>query len=555
MLPSARPCAAAHVLAAACTAIFLSCAFFERRAFAQAPAGKGSTFYNSTSANPTTLFPLTDSDAEASAVYDNFYESLLERHWDSYEWRPLVAHKWELSPDGKSYTFWIDPKAKFQDGSKVTPEDVKFSFDVIFMEGVDSAVLKPYYAQIEKVEIIGSDAVKFTTKDIYYKNFDVVAGLTILSKKHYLALYKKDKSLAKAESTRTPMGTSRWILDKWDQGQQLILRRNEDYWDKERNIKEGRWNHDRLVYRVILDDSSAFERFKKGEITMRALTPKQWQLQSGGPEFQSKLVKVKAVNKLAVGYGYVAWNNAHPILKSADVRWALAHLMNLDVWIKRFDFGLSEATVGPYSPKGDEHDPALKHVPFDPKAARERLAKAGWTQADKDGVLIKDGKRLEITILYPTQAKESVEPKLTEYKNQAAKVGVSLQLKAVEWTTFTKLMEERNFDAVCLAWTRVIDPDLKQIWHTDSIKDRGSNFIQYSNPEVDKLIDEHRRQLDRAKRVALSRKIEALIHADQPYAFMTERKYTLYAHQKGVKKDKDTYNYSIGTDFWRLPQQ
>jgi microcin C transport system substrate-binding protein len=510
------------------------------------------TWNDAISSNPISLFPLTNNDETSSTIGGLFFENLLDRHWDTYEWMPSLANKWEISKDGKEFTFWLDPRAKFSDGSPVTPEDVKFSFDVIYMDKVESAVLKTYYDKIEKVEIIPPNAVKFKVKDLYYKNFDSCAGLTIFPKKHYTELYKKDPTLGKAEVVKTPLGSSEWILDKWDENQQFVVKRNPNYWNKETLVKEGRWNWDRHVYKIIPEQSVKLEAFKKGDLTMMGLTSKQWMLQSDGPEFKTRITKVKTVNKSPKGFGFVAWNNAHPVLSNKDVRWALSHIANLPFWIDKFDFGLTEPSVGPFGAKAEEHDPALKAVAFDLKAARKRLAAAGWSKAGKDGMLIKDDKKLELTITYPTQSKETMEPKLTEYKSQAAKVGVKINLKAVEWTSFVKLLDDKSFEGAVLAWSGSYEGDPKQIWHSTSVGDKGSNFISYKNAEVDKLIDERRGTMDKAKRVEMARRIEKLIYEDQPYTFMTEPKFTLYGHQNTVTKARDTFNYSIGTAFWKL---
>jgi microcin C transport system substrate-binding protein len=515
------------------------------------PNSKG-TFVDRLSANPISLFPPTNTDQNSTDVGGMFFENLLSRHWDSYDWKPELASAWEISKDGREFTFTLDPKARFWDGSPVTAEDVKFSYDLIFLEGADTVSLRPYYDQISKVEILSKSKIKFVVKDLYYKNFDVVAGLTIFQKKHYMELYKKDKTLAKAETTKVPMGTSQWRLERWDDNQQVILRRDPNYWAKDRLVQEGSWNHDRHVFRIIPDSSVHLESFRKGDLTMMGFTAKQWELQTKGKDFEEKIVKVKALNKAAMGYGYVAWNNDHPILGNKDVRWALSHCMDLNKWVQKLDFGLTEPTVGPYSPKMDEHDPSLKPVSFDLKAARKRLAAAGWTKPGADGFLTKDGKKLEITVLYPTQSKETAEPRLADFKNQAAKVGILINLKSLEWTSFSKLVDDKKFEGATLAWTRQIDGDLKQIWHSASIANNGSNFVSYKNPEVDATIDEHRRTLDHTKRIELARKLQKLISEDQPYSFWTERRFSLYGHQKNIIKEKDTYNYTIGQGFWRF---
>ena len=549
--------ALASMASLAALSTFFSFTNFVPVASAQAPSNpvaKG-TFFSKISATPKNLFPITSSDGEADRPISNMlFESLLDRHWDTYEWMPMIASKWEISTDGKEFTFDLNPNAKFWDGSKITAEDVKFSFDIIFMKGVDSTALKPYYEQVEKLEILSPTKVRFKVKELYFKNFDVCAGLTIFSKKHYEALYKKDNTLAKYEVTSKPLGSSQWKIERIDDNQQVILQLNANYWNKDELIKRGEWNYDRYIFKVIPEEAVSFEAFKKGDLTYMGLSPKQWEKQSSGPEFGTRLVKVQTKNKQAKGFSYIAWNQLNPITANKDVRWALAHLADLQKWIQKLDYNLTEPTIGPFSPKMDEHNPALSAITFSLKEARKRLAAAGWTTAGKDGFLVKDGKRFELSIIYAVQGKESWEPKLADFKNQAAKVGIDIQLKSLEWTSFIKLMDDKKFDGIALGWDRGLDGDPKQIWHSASIANNGSNFISYKNPEVDKLIDTFRATLERPKRIEIGRQIQTLIFNDQPYTFLTEGKFSLYSHQKYVKKEKDSYNYAVGTGFWRLQQ-
>lgn len=549
-------------------AVILAVIFIKNKSTSEAPAPAASSevnpaqtnstssgaFIESVSANPTSLFPLTDNDGEASAVQGMFFESLADRHWDTYDWIPSLASSWTISADGKEFTFTLNKAARFSDGTPVTAEDVKFSFDFIFMKGVMAAHLRPYYSAIQAVEIIDPQTIKFTVGDVYYKNFDVVAGLTVFPKAHYMKLYEKDNSMTKAEVTRDPLGSGMWLLEKWDGNQQIIFKRNPDYWNKEEMIKTGRWNYDRHIYKVVPEDSVEFEMFRKGDLTFKGLLPKQWTKQTDGPEFQSKLVKIKTVNKAPTGYGYIGWNQKSPILANKDVRWALSHLADLQTWIQKIDYGMAEPTVGPYSVKSEQHDPSLTPVEFSLDKARERLKAAGWTTAGAGGILEKDGQRLELTIIFPQQAKETTEPKLVDFKQKAGKVGIAINLKAIDWTTFTTLLDDRKFDGAALGWSRDSDGDLKQIWHTESANNKGSNFISYSNPEVDQLIELHRATLDKPKRMEIARQLQKLIYEDQPYTFLTERLYTLYAHQNYVKKEKDTYAYTIGRSFWQIGQ-
>jgi peptide/nickel transport system substrate-binding protein/microcin C transport system substrate-binding protein len=158
--------------------------------------------------------------------------------------------------------------------------------------------------------------------------------------------------------------------------------------------------------------------------------------------------------------------------------------------------------------------------------------------------------KLSITILEPSL---DVMKYHTVFKEDASKVGVEINIKNIEWNSFVKLLDEKNFEAVRLVWGGgSVDWDPKQIWHTSSIAGAGSNFISYSNPEVDKLIDQARQLYERDQRIPLLKKVHELISADYPYIWWFNAKYSLYGHSKRVVKPKDTFNYGIGQQYWRV---
>ena len=116
-----------------------------------------------------------------------------------------------------------------------------------------------------------------------------------------------------------------------------------------------------------------------------------------------------------------------------------------------------------------------------------------------------------------------------------------------------KLLDERNFEAVRLAWGGGgVEIDLKQVWHSASSQGAGSNFINYSNPQVDKLIDQARTNYDRDKRIALLKKAYELIADDYPYIWFFNSRYTLYAHSLRIEKPKDTFVYGVGQQYWTI---
>ena len=131
-----------------------------------------------------------------------------------------------------------------------------------------------------------------------------------------------------------------------------------------------------------------------------------------------------------------------------------------------------------------------------------------------------------------------------------------MEIKVLEWSAFLKLLDEQKFDAVSLAWIPAsLEQDLKQIWHSTSNKPGGSNFINYSNPVVDKLIDQAREEMNPKKRQGLWRKAYKTIAGDAPYAFMFSSRYDLYFVWKHIGMTKGTMKFDRGTGFWwRIPQ-
>lgn len=159
------------------------------------------------------LFPPTTADASGEPAAALLFESLLERHWSDGRFVASLAKKWEVSKDKLTYRFWLDPAARFWDGSPVTPEDVQFSHQVHELEGVDAEPWYTHYLFVKRVQPKGKDQVDFTVASASWASFAAVATMKIYQKKHYMRLYEADKTLRKGDSQRAPMGTGPWTLE------------------------------------------------------------------------------------------------------------------------------------------------------------------------------------------------------------------------------------------------------------------------------------------------------------------------------------------------------
>lgn len=514
-------------------------------------APKGGIFVRSIGGEPPTIHPIMATDVFSGRVHDLTMDSLLDRKVTDWEWIPRLAEKYEIAKDGKTFTFTLRKNATWHDGKPVTSEDVKFSFDAIFEPKYQAAHLIPFYQSIEKIEIVDGLTVKVTAKEKYYKNFDVIAGMTIIPKHVYADVEKSRKM------TRTLVGSGPYKVEKFDRGQKIILKRNPNWAAGQDPYFKGAFNFETVDFRFYKDENIEIERAKKGELDMIELRAESFVKKTSGAPWDKTLLKKKIENDAPKSYGFIGWNFRKELFTDKSVRVALAHLMHREEINKKFMYGFSDLATGPVFNRSEFASQKVKPLLFDTKKAQELLLASGWSDSDKDGTLDKEvnGKRVpfKFSLIYPNKDTEKY---WTLYQQDLKKAGINMELKYLEWNSFLKLLDEGNFDAAALAWgANDIDWDPKQIWHSSSAVVGGSNFINYKNSQVDKLIDEARLTLDKKKRVEILQKVYEIIADDAPYVFLFNSKFVFYAHSSGIGLPGDTLRYGLGNNFWWKQQK
>lgn len=514
------------------------------------------TFYISFMSEPTTLNPINSSDAYATRVQQFVIDNLLTKHPETNEYRPGLAESWTVSPDGKVYTFKLRQGIKFTDGTSLTAKDVKFSFDAVLDPKYEAAHKLAYFQNINSPKIIDDYTIEFTVKNKYFGNLETLAmGVQIVPEATY-SKQDKDNKLSKVL-----IGSGPYKILKYNKSKNLILTKNKDWWgykvdqDNLKNIHR----FDKIFIRFVKEDAIRLELLKKQKLTYSPISGEEFvkKIDTTKSEW-SHLVKNEVENDAHKGYSFVAWNLKNPIFSDKKVRVALAHLMNRELIRDKFQYGKSYLATGPLYSQSMYADKSVKPISFDVEKAKALMNEAGWADSDKDGLLdkkINNAKTdFKFTLLNPNR---DVEKYFTLYKEDLKKAGIELEIKNVDWNSFIKALDERKFDAVTLAWTSTeddIDTDFKQIWHSESANANGSNFIGYSNPAVDKLIDESRAELDREKRIPILQKVFKTIAEDAPYVFMFSPK-VMYVVDKKVEMEKPTYRYTVGTPYWTIQKQ
>lgn len=511
---------------------------------------KGGEFKMSFDVAPTTLNPLSATDGYTSDVKKYVLDNLLKRNLDTYEWEPALAKSWSISKDGKVFEFILRDNVKWHDGKPLTAEDVKFSFDAIVdpTNKYKTAHLKPVYENISEVKILPGNKIQFFVKKLYFDNFSAAATLDVVP----AHIYKNPTSEFSKTLNKTMIGSGPYKLDNFDRAKGITLIKNPDWWGKDLDFFKAQYNFEKVSIKFIPDQDVEVQKIEKGDLDYLPMSSEVYFKKTNSNKWGKEIKKVEIKNNSPRGYGFIAFNLKNEIFKNLKVRKAVAHLFNRREMIKKFLFNKSVPATGPLYLQSEYANQEVKPIEYDVKEAIKLLKEEGWELKEGDQFLSKiiSGKKtlLSFTILEPMQ---DFVKYLTIFKEDAKQAGVDVNIKTIEWNSFIKLIDERKFDSVRLAWSGGdIDWDPKQIWHSDSYLNQGSNLGGYSNKLVDQLIDESRMEMDKNLRIKKLKEVYKLIAEDVPYIFMFNNASMYYGVNSKIGKLKDTYKYGAGVTYW-----
>ena len=146
------------------------------------PENNLSTLYIHLGAEPDTLDPITSTDAYSSTINEHIYETLVDRDYDSLEIIPILAERWEISQDKKTFRFFLKKGIRWSDGVELTADDIIYSFERIKDPRVACAHLKVYYIDVKSIKKINRYAVEFSYSRPYYLALEFCGGIPIVPK-------------------------------------------------------------------------------------------------------------------------------------------------------------------------------------------------------------------------------------------------------------------------------------------------------------------------------------------------------------------------------------
>ena len=503
------------------------------------PSSSGGTLIDAMTAEPSGLIAMTAGESAASAIAGKLFNSLL-KYDKNLDLTGELAQSWDISEDKKTVTFHLKPNLKWADNAPLTSEDVLFTWQKV----TDDHTRTPYgsdYKLVIKAEAIDASTFRVTYAVPYAPALETWAGLHILPK-HLL----KDQDINTTAFKRNPVGSHYYKLESWKNGQHLKLTRNT-------NATQGQAKIAHLISRIIPDKAAQFLELSADNIDMMALNPIQY-----ARVLPARLTLNKNValyKELGNSYVYLGFNLKRKPFDDVRVRQAINYAINKKEIIDGVLLGLGEPVASPYKLGTRWSNLALAPYPYNPTKAKALLNAAGFSDANHDGILDKDGKPFSFEILTTNKEREM---SAVLIQHRLKEVGIEVHIRMLEWASFLgRFIEPREFDAIVLGWGLGLDPDQYNIWHSSQQGPKQFNFIGYNNPQVDKLLEAGRLELDPDKRMKIYHEFSKILLEDSPIVYLSAG-YGLNAIHKrvqGISNPAPPAGIGHNTEEWYIPNQ
>ena len=452
--------------------------------------------------DPPTLDPHLSGDTRSAGLVVEIYSGLVALNTD-LQLVPDIADRWEISEDGKTYTFYIRDNARFQDGKPITASDFKWSLERAASPDTASPVADTYLSDIVGVH----DVLEGNTTDI--SGVRVIDDRTLqieidapkayfLAKMTYPTAYVLDRENVDAGGsswTDAPNGSGPFRLAEYRVGEVIVLERNENFYLEPPHLDSVIMN---------LAGGQAMAMYENDEIDITGV---------GLFELERVLDPTEPLNKELViappsfTTFYIGFNATQPPFDDPKFRQALSHAVDKDLIANEVLSTLVTPAYGVLPPGFPGYNADLVGLEYDPELARQILSESKYADAET---------RPRIVVTVPGTGGSiglDLEVVIEMWRQE---LGVEVEIQQVEWATYLQDLNANKFQAFGGSGWQADYPDpqdfLDILFHTDS----KQNHTSYSNPELDGILERARTEPDVERRVELYHQAENLIVQDAP---------------------------------------
>lgn len=450
-------------------------------------------------AEPPELDPAYSSAYVDRQVMASLYDKLVDID-ENGKIVPMLARSWDVSDDGKTYTFKLRDGVKFHDGTEFNAGAVKANFErYMTKESTRSTEVRA----IKSVEVMDPLTVRVNLSEPFSP------FLSVLADRAGIMVSPKAVEEQGGRISQNPVGTGPFKFVERRRGQAITLKRNEDYW------QEGKPEVQKIEYRGIADENVQYQNLRSGELDIIDSIP--------FVEFKNLRESGDYKVNIQQGLGYQGFflNTRQPPFNNKKLRQAVYNLVDREAIVKAALRGVggdpgnspfSKASFA-YSKESDSYD--APNVQEAKKLLREAGKPDGFSFTWKTG---------------PSPMSQQIGRVI---QNNMEAAGIKVKLEQIEFGTLLEQATNGDFQALQLGWSGRIDPD--QNIYDFMVTGGNNNDAGYSNPEVDRLLNEARRISDEAKRKELYTRAMEIIHEDVPYVYLYHNNSTTdFAFQKNV---------------------
>ena len=444
------------------------------------------------------------------------HDSLMKQSEDEpFSLYGLIADGFYALPNGQGVAFHIHPKATFNDGTKITSDDVLFSFNILKEKG--SPTYRYYYQDVETIEIIDSETIVFYfKKDTSNRELPFILGeLPVLSRSWW-----EDKNFDNT-IMQVPVSSGPYLVDNFQAGRSITYKKNPNYWAKELNVNKGFYHFDKIHYDYYRDTTVALEAFKAGEFDVRLENEaKKWaNFQHEKNVLNGRIIMNEFQHQLPSGMQGFVFNLRNPLFQDKNVRKALSLAFDFDWMNQNLFHGLYNRTTSffdnsylkaPNLPDSDElallepYKDLLDTEVFQPlyeseeQDIRLRLYKAmdllkqsDWS-VNKDGFLSKKDQLFAFEILIDASSAGAWERIILPFVGRLKRLGIQATIRTVDLLQYKNRLDNFEYDMIVSVWGQSLSPGNEQryFWSSEAADSLGSmNYSGLKNPVVDNLIE------------------------------------------------------------------
>lgn len=445
---------------------------------------------------PDTLDPHKTGAAVTSTILRNVSDPLIRKNFDG-EFVPGLASEWSISEDGLTWTFKLREDVKFHDGTPFNAEALKANFDRIIDPETTAVSARTAVGSMASTSVVDEYTFEFVTEEPYAPLLNNLSG-ALLSPVSPSAVESMGD-----EFGRAPVMSGPWMVDEWRTGDRIILKRNPDYnWGPD-SMHEGPAHIETVIFQSIMEEASRIAAFEAGETHQVTLPAVDIQRMIDADQYS-------IVNYLRLGMVFVEFNIQAEPFTDVTVRRAINHAVNkedvLGAAVEEYGqpaYGFLSPSLFGYWDGIEEYSPV-----YDVEQAKALLAEAGWEDTDGDDILEKDGAKFEFTMLnLPTDAWARAAQVV---QSQLKAVGIKMEIQQMEFATLLEEAKAGNHQAEMMGYT-TSDPDIAFTWFDSSNAGTGLNMSHVNDPELDRMIEDARVEMDMEKRAEMYAEMQRYI--------------------------------------------